>query len=386
MKRILMILLAVVLLFSLPVAAEEPLVSTLFFETDIREAINELVLQTGINIIPDDTVRGTVTLDLVDVPFERALRMMLIAGGFTYEKIEDFYLVGLPDPRSPIFQSLAQTETVQLNNLTSTEARELLPSFYDRYIRTTRDRDVITITAPSSIIERFKEDLAKIDQPRRQILIKAIITEVSTEVLREFGAGLFEFGLGEGQSVTPGWGAEIGYDQGTLTLQTDIYGDLLSRLRALEGDKKASIEANPRMIVGDRSTATLFVGETQFMLLQPTEGSPRFEKVDAGIQLKVTPRIMGDGAVQLTITPEVSHIDSQSRSLLTLRRSELSTTVYALNNQTLVLAGMTVSETVDSDRGLPFLGRIPILRWFFGQTVESQTDRELLIFITPEIL
>ena len=64
----------------------------MLFETDIREALSEITMQTGVNIIVDSTVGGTITADLQDVPLEKALRMILISGGYTYRGSTTFTL------------------------------------------------------------------------------------------------------------------------------------------------------------------------------------------------------------------------------------------------------------------------------------------------------
>ncbi len=172
---------------------EEPRISTLFYEEDIREALNELVLQTGVNVIYDDTVRGTVTLDLDDVPLERALRLILLSGGFTYRQVEDYYIVGLADPRSEMFRNLTETERIQLRYLTASEARGLLPTFYDRYLRTPGEGYTMTVTGPPDVLERLRADLAKIDTPQQEVLIKVLVTEISAEVLEELGGTFFNW-------------------------------------------------------------------------------------------------------------------------------------------------------------------------------------------------
>lgn len=62
--------------------SEQPLVNMLFFETDLREALSEISMQTGVNIMPDQTVSGAVTADLQDVPLEQALKILLFGGGY----------------------------------------------------------------------------------------------------------------------------------------------------------------------------------------------------------------------------------------------------------------------------------------------------------------
>ncbi len=387
-KEIIVVLL-IVLTLGGTVFANEPLISTLFFDTDIRDALNEIVLQTGINIIPDQTVSGTVTLDLVDVPLEKALNMLLIGGGFTFQKIDDFYLVGLPDSRSPAFPNLVETRTIQLNYISSGELMDLLPRFYEQYVKSSSSKNVLTISAPRAVIDRLIEDIAKIDLPQRQVLIQAIVTEISSEVLKEWGANLFEYEANAGQSrKTEDWSSTFKFDSGVLELWTDYYGELLAKLRILEGKNQAKIRANPRIIVTDRATANLFIGEQQLITLDPGEGATaRIERIDAGVSLRVTPRIMKDQWIELMITPEISHFREGNRDDgLTVRRSELSTTVHARSGETLILAGMTLEETAGVERKVPLLGDIPLIRWFFRSTTEKEGERELLIFIIPEIV
>ncbi|NMB16964.1 MAG: secretin [Firmicutes bacterium] len=378
--------LLVIAILAAPVLAE-PLVSTLFFETDIREALNELVLQTGINIITDETVKGTVTLDLVDVPFEKALKMILLGGGFSFRKIDDYYLVGLPDPRGPAFHHLAETATVRLQYMRADEAMSLLPSIYSSYVKSGRERDLLTITAPASVIERFKADIKEIDRPQRQILIQALVTEVSSEVMEQWGSKLFNFTVNKGEEVNPDWQTTLGFDDGIISLDTNVFGDLLAQLEILKGQEKAEIRANPRMVVADRASANLFVGERQHIILK-SDDYQRLEQVDVGVTLKVTPRILSDDIIQLTIAPEISHFvdkNGKDETTLVVRRSEVATTVYVQNGQTLVLAGMTLDEQGQLERKVPILGDIPLIRWFFRRATEKEGERELLIFITPEI-
>lgn len=147
---------------------KEPLVTLVFFEMDLREALRELALQTGVNIMMDENVAGTVTLELVDTPLEKALRMMLVAGGFTYRKVEDFYLVGLADPRNRGFIDLAETEIFFFQNTRVETVEALLPEAFKSYVRFDRTTNAVTITAPRTVIERIIADFRKMDVPRRR--------------------------------------------------------------------------------------------------------------------------------------------------------------------------------------------------------------------------
>jgi len=267
------------------------------------------------------------------------------------------------------------------------EAMSLLPSIYSSYVKSGRERDLLTITAPASVIERFEADIKEIDRPQRQILIQALVTEVSSEVMEQWGSKLFNFTVNKGEEVNPDWQTTLGFDDGIISLDTNVFGDLLAQLEILKGQEKAEIRANPRMVVADRASANLFVGERQHIILK-SDDYQRLEQVDVGVTLKVTPRILSDDIIQLTIAPEISHFvdkNGKDETTLVVRRSEVATTVYVQNGQTLVLAGMTLDEQGQLERKVPILGDIPLIRWFFRRATEKEGERELLIFITPEI-
>jgi type IV pilus assembly protein PilQ len=375
---------------------DQPSVSTVFFQTDIRDALNEVSMQTGVNIIFDRIVQGKVTLDLKDVPLEKALKMLCISGGYTYQKIDDFYIVGLPDPNSPTFQHLTKTETIKLNYLTASEARGLLPPFYSDFIKTSSSREnIITITAPETVIKKFKKDLDKIDLPEKQVLIKMLVTEISTEVLEESGSNFLELFTGTGSGNLSYYdymeeSAEEDHFLGigeTITLATDTsYGQLLTQLRALEKEEKAEIEANPRVRVSDRATAELFIGEERSFLLQTSEDESSLETVDVGISLKVTPEILNEDELRLKVAPDISHFTHETENDIVIRSSELSSTVYAKNGEMLTLAGITLDERVEYKSQVPLLGDIPLVRLLFRRQTEKKGERELLIFIIPEIV
>ncbi len=146
------------------------------------------------------------------------------------------------------------------------------------------------------------------------------------------------------------------------------------------------MRANPQIRVVDRRTANLFMGDTRHIILTPEGAASRLERVDVGVTLNVTPRILGDDQIHLTIAPEISHVTDERREDLVVRRSEMSTTLFLDSGETALLAGMTVEDILRQERKVPILGDIPLLRLLFRQTIEKESERELMVFITAEIL
>ena len=139
-------------------------------------------------------------------------------------------------------------------------------------------------------------------------------------------------------------------------------------------------------MVADRQTAELFIGDRQILLIKPEENeTSRVERIEVGVTLKVTPTVVGDDEVILSLAPEVSHFVSEARPDLIVKRNAVSTTVRLANGQTAVLAGMTMQDFSDLSRKVPILGDIPLIRWLFRSDVKRTSDKEVLIFVTPVI-
>lgn len=365
---------------------EQPLVSNYFYDTYILDALNDISAQTGVTIIADSTVAGFVTIELTDVPLEKALQLVLMSGGYSYVKIDDFYFVGAPDPKSPSFYLIAKTESFKIQYLSVASIKELLPAIYEQYVKINGTSNMLTITAPKNIIERFREDLKKIDIPSKSVKIQVVVTEVSEGVMKELGLESVEYEFDASESFNENWITVLKLALGTFDLEADFFGTLLAKIKLLENDQEAEITANPWIIVNDRMPASLYVGERQVVVLEAEGATSRIESIDAGVSLDVTPKIVGDDEIELTISPKISNFSGDRLNGLLVRRNELTTTIYAKSGQTLMISGITIEKKSEGFQGIPLLSKIPLLRYLFGVGSEDDNKRELLIFITPTIL
>src|SRR5690554_4936976 len=149
----------------------EPLVTIVFFEMELREALREVALQTGVNIVMDENITGTVTLELEDTPLEKALQMMLAGGGFSYRKVDDYYLVGLADPRNRVFADLAETEFFFFKNTNVTTVEALLPEVFKENVRFDRERNVAAVTELRGLNDRVIAAFNKIYMPSAHVVV-----------------------------------------------------------------------------------------------------------------------------------------------------------------------------------------------------------------------
>lgn len=372
-------------------ALQHPLVSNVFVETYLTQALQDIAMQAGVNILVDPGAQGFVTMELKDVPLEKALTMVLAPNGFTFVKLDDqTYLVGKSDLKSPIFHQLSQTERVRLSHVSADEAKRLLSEYYAPYVRFDAQTNTAVITAAPDMVERIRDDLQRVDRPAPQVLIEAVVTEVSDEARRELG-------LDWNAAVTPddrrsqeyGVGFSSGQGVVNITLQTP-YQALIANLRHMEDAGKASIRANPRLTVLDGQNAEIFVGEDRyFKIVTGGETTPftRLEAINVGVSLSITPRVAAGGYVTLAVRPMVSDVTGQvGDDLPVVSRRQISTTVRVRDGETLVLGGLVEQSEQEVTSKVPILGDLPILRFLFSSTRTQHAKSEVVVFITPHLI
>lgn len=401
----------------------QPLVTNSFTDTDIKQALSDVAAQTGVSIIPDSTVQGTITLDLKDVPLERALRMMLQAGGFSFAQMDGYYLVGSAEPTNPNFYLFSHTEFVQLHNIRPEVVLSLLAVPYGRYLSSEGPTPIVTarggsgddgrrsvggglgnygggnqgadsdigrpaptykiaITASPTMITRIKADIARLDQQRQQVMLEALVLEISQDDLKNLG---FNFASKYFSLNTTGGNG------GNTFAYSSVSRDQLVQIAALSQRGAVRVRANPRVATGDGQTADMEVGRENYFSI--TSGALNYayntlEVIRSGISLRITPRILEDGnEVTALVEPEVRDVTGNTNNGLpeiTFRRA--ATNVRVKDGESIVIGGLINEFTSNTKSKIPILGDLPLVGGLFRGTNSRQVRTETVIIITPRIL
>lgn len=368
-------------------AASQPLISNVFVETFITQALQDIGMQAGVNILVEPGVQGFVTLELQDVPLERALRMVLAGGGYGFVRLDDrTYLVGRGDRESPNFHVLTQTRPVRFSYVKAEQARRLMPEYYAPYVRFDAETNTALVTAPPELLARIVADLQMVDRQAPQVVIEAIVTEVSEDARRQLGLD-WEW---TSRSTPPDI---VAYNpmEGVLSAVVGTpFGKLMADLKLLVDQGKASIRANPRITVVNGASASIFVGQDRYIKIETESGSTTFtrlEAINAGVSLNITPWVAESGEVTLTVKPTVTDVTEQmSDGLPVVSRREVSTTVRVPSGQTLALGGLVQESREDVTASVPVLGDLPVLRHLFWSSRTQQSRSEVIVLITPHVL
>ncbi len=120
---------AVMIVFVAQAAAaqDQNLVSNVFLDTDLRQAIDDVAAQAKVNIVADPSVQGVVSVELKNATVSKALGLLLAGTGYQYVHKPDYYLVFNPDQNAGDFTSVAETRLVHVKNVPADKARSLLP-------------------------------------------------------------------------------------------------------------------------------------------------------------------------------------------------------------------------------------------------------------------
>ena len=153
-------------LMALPAGAQGDRISNVFVETDLRQALQDLSAQAGINIIVDPSVSGVVTVGLQEVSVDEALTLLLAGTGYLTKHETDYILVYSPDVDTPSFNDASSTRIVKVRSLSASSARSLMPPAFQRFIRVDDTTDTLAITAPGNLMVRILADIETIDSGR----------------------------------------------------------------------------------------------------------------------------------------------------------------------------------------------------------------------------
>jgi type II secretory pathway component GspD/PulD (secretin) len=179
----------------------------------------------------------------------------------------------------------------------------------------------------------------------------------------------------------------------------DSKNDFDVLLKYLKTLGNTQILSNPKIAVINNQEAKIHVGERQaYVTSTVTEGQSGLKTtaedvtfVDVGISLSVTPTINDDGYVTMKVKPEISSVVStlttgSGNKIPIIDSSMAETTVMVKDGSTIIIGGLRKDEKTSSAEQLPFLGKVPVLNFFFKQQTKKTERTELLVMITPHIV
>ncbi len=280
------------------------------------------------------------------------------------------------------------------------------------------ENNAIIITAQPDLMKSLAGLIAKLDIRRAQVMVEAIIAEVSdgdginlSLQLAKKDNAVIQFN--DGSSIPIGElisgvaevnesGKEGGKrDYSSLSQVVSglsgaafavTSGDWAALLQAVSTSSKSNVLSTPSLMTLDNQAASFVVGDEVPTITGSTSGSNNdnpyqtIERRQVGVKLSVTPRINEGDAVRLDIEQEVSKVNGRTSVDVTFSTREVKTSVMVRSGDTVVISGMIDDDVQESKSKVPLLGDIPLLGHAFRSTSVKTVKRNLMVFIRPTII
>ena len=374
-----------------PVGSGETLVTNSFFDTDLRQALSDVALQAGVTIMMDDSVSGFLTLELRGIPLERALRLMLLQGGYVYAEVEPgVYVVTAPDPKAPSYRLVAVTQVVPLVNASADSLAALLPERFKPFVKFDAVGNRAIVEAPRQLLEEVVAYLKSLDLRRGQVMIEAVVLETTEGTMQQY---LPTFASGNFAGDIAGGILRYATSAGQLATgpQPPADTNVLIDLRWLLENSRAVLRANPRIVALDGEQAEVEVGTQQYFSILTGSAAyayTQLERIDATIKLTIKARVIQEtGEIVCEIEPNVSDAAGTGTGglpVITVRRAK--STVRIRDGEAIVIGGLLQDFESRQESRIPLLSDIPLLGQLFRSTKHTTATREIVILISPHIL
>ena len=291
-----------------------------------------------------------------------------------------------------------------------------------------QDTNSLVISAQPDILKSLKSVITQLDIRRAQVLVEALIIEVSDQLARDLGVQLLYSGDGKNSpAAVQRFGNPnpdlIAITGSQLSLEGNISSNLTTTasnsLLGLEGmaagiarikndgesfaailniitnDADSNVLSTPSIMTMDNEQASIIVGQeipiTTGETLSTNNSNPfrTVQRQEVGVKLTVTPQINEGNAVKLLINQEVSSvvgpITATTTDLITSKR-QIQTTVLVEDGDTIVLGGLIDDDVQEIEKKTPILGDIPFIGRLFKSTSTSRSKRNLIVFMRPKII
>jgi type IV pilus assembly protein PilQ len=421
-----------------------------FQSIEVRSLLQVIADFTNFNIVTSDSVSGSVTLRLQDVPWDQALDIILQAKSLGMRKSGNVIWVAPKD-------EIATKEKLDLESMTAVQNLEPVKtqSFQINFAKAAEIATQITggatatagsvsarilstrgsviaeprtnqlfVTDIPSRLEQVQDLIGKLDVAVRQVVIEARIVEASDTFSKALGVrlggsdiraqngGTGGYQLGGGNSVgfATSYGNSVAtsgaagtVDQTLSAVNLPVSGTaagvfamsifnasanrfLNLEISAMESDGKGKVISSPRVVTADQTKALIEQGTELPYQVASSSGATSIQFRKANLKLEVTPQITPEGSIILTLDVNKDTVGQLTPGGYAIDTKHIQTQALIENGGTIVIGGIFTEDQSDGVDKVPFFGDLPVVGGLFRRTTKTSNKKEMLVFITPRVL
>lgn len=392
-------------------AQDQGPISLAFQDAPVTVVLQALADYRQLNVVTAVGVEGNLTVRLDNVPWQQALAVILRMGKLSMTQEGNVMMVH-PEPneqeKQRQQQALAQKQplhsvTLSLSHADATEVAASLNA-QERMLLSERGSVVadkrtnaVLVRDTASAVALLTQRIAEMDAPLAQVQLAAHVVTINSESLRELGV---RWGLAPDEKPATSWrmnGFNVNLPLERSALSAGFHlarigGRLLDlELMALEQENRVEIIASPRLLTANLQTASIKQGtEIPYEVSSGSTGATSMEFKEAVLGMEVTPRILPNGRITLTLHISQNmpgrSISRAAGETLAIDKQEIKTQVTLKDGETVVLGGIFQRHSAQGADKVPGMGDVPLLGSLFKQSSKQHKRRELVIFITPTLI
>jgi type IV pilus assembly protein PilQ len=375
---------------------------------NIHDVVQDLCQKLNLNYFFIDNLERSTGIFVEKVNFDSFLKVIFTGTNFTWRVDNGIYMFGKENQGTSLstarvipmkFRSVDKVMTIIPKDLS--QAMEILPF---------PDLNSLVVNGEQSRVIQLMTYLNEIDKSVPLISIDVIILDATNTNAQEIGISM---GLGKepattSGSLSPGVNMTLGASSVNKLINSfngfssinlgRVTPNFYMGLKLLEEDGKIVIRSTPRLSTLNGHKATLKSGEMKYYKESQTyltgtqnpiqSESYQWKNVEANLSLDITPYISTDSCITMQIDltqSEFTEREEKDAPPGTTTRS-FNSIIKVRNEEMVLLGGIERNQSSRTSSGLPFIARIPILRWIFGSSSKTQSTQKLNVFIKPTVI
>ena len=408
-------------------SGDNAVVSLSFQDADIRNVLKVLAFKSGVNIVAAPDVTGVVNIELKDVPWQKALDVILSTYGYGFARKGNIITVMTvenlkkyrEDSLSLEGQEPLISKTFSLSFAKAEDVVKIIDKMVSKrgFMNFDARTNSIIIRDLESNLELISGVIKSIDTVTPQVMIETKIVETDLDDAQNLGvdwvleasmsgssrsttfpftnAGSGLLGTGGSTSYVPA-AVSAATTAGTFTYGTIDASKLSATLNLLSSRSTTKILSNPRIVTLDNEKAKINIGlqypEATYSFNASTgqQQVTGFTQLPIGVNFEVTPHVNNAGLITLDLHPQISAykgtIKVDNNDLPETTNQEVETNVMVEDGKTLVIGGLITDQVDVAKTQVPLLGDIPWLGNLFKSSNTTKTRSEVLIFLTPHVI
>jgi type IV pilus assembly protein PilQ len=373
----------------------------------ISEIVNGVSKELGKSYFLFSDLKGNATLKIEEAPYEEFLKLLFNGTELTFKKEGSTYLFGDRN-----LEGLRQSKLITLKNRTIDKITDFIPAELKKGIdlKLFKDLNGIIVSGSQPRIAELETFLRQVDLIVPMVHIEIIIADVrkSNSLSAGISAGIGTNSAKTTGTLLPDYNVSLN-SQSINNLISGINGlgvinlgavtpNFYLNLKAMESNGVLKIRSTPQLATLNGHEAKLSIGQTQYYLevsnnvigSQNPQNiiSQNYKSLNADLAVTIDPQISGDEQITMTINVKQSTFTERinpSAPPGSINR-DFQSLVRVKNGEMIMLGGLEETQTNKSSDGIPFLSRIPILKWFFGTNTKTKSEDKLTIFIKPTVI